>query len=141
MLWFERKLAKYGHRLRIGDAAQIRAMDPRKQKHDRRDAEHIAMLMRQGNFPELRWMPTLAERDQRQLLMHRYKLVRTRAQIKNQLQHIAMNQGQQKKQKLWTKTGRELLEKLELDRWTARRRDDLLKLLDTLNGYCGELDQ
>ena len=33
MLWFERRLAQYGHRLRLGDAAQIRAKETRKQKH------------------------------------------------------------------------------------------------------------
>jgi transposase len=134
MLWFERKLAQYGHQLRIGDAAKIAAMDTRKQKHDRRSAEHIATLMRQDLFPDLRWTPTLSQRDQRQLLLHRHKLVRMRAQVKNQLQHIAMNQGRQKKGQLWSAEGRQLLEKLELEAWTARRRDDLLKLLDTLNG-------
>src|SRR6202035_2594056 len=56
-----------------------------------------------------------------------------RAQVKNQLQHIAMNQGQQKKRQLWTKAGRELLEHLQLEPWTARRRDDLLRWLDLLN--------
>jgi len=140
MLWFERKLAQYGHRLRIGDAAKIAARDTRKQKHDRRSAEHIALLMRKGDFPDLRWVPTLAERDQRQLLLHRHKLVRMRAQVKNQLQHIAINQGKQKKRQLWSKSGRELLEKLELDPWTARRRNDLLDLLDRLNEYCAGLD-
>lgn len=140
MLWFERKLSQYGHRLRVGDAARIRAKEVRKQKTDRRDAELIARLMLEKNFPDLPWMPTLEQRDLRQLLMHRHKLVRMRAQVKNQLQHISMNQGQQKKGQLWTKQGRELLEKLELERWTARRRDDLLKLLDTLNGYCEGLD-
>ena len=111
------------------------------QKHDRRSAQHIATLMCQGTFPDLRWRPTLSERDQRQLLLHRHKLVRMRAQVKNQLQHIAINQGQQKKQQLWTKKGRELLEKLELEPWTGRRRDDLLALLDTLEGHCATLDQ
>src|ERR1700758_4563126 len=115
MLWFERKLAHYGHQLRIGDAAKIAAMDVRKQKHDRRSAEHIATLMRQGMFPDLRWTRTLEQRDQRQLLLHRHKLVRMRAQIKNQLQHIAINQGQQKKRQLWTQKGQELLQKLELE--------------------------
>jgi transposase len=141
MQWFERKLEQYGHRLRIGDAGKIAAMDVRKQKHDRRSAQHIATLMCQGTFPDLRWRPTLSERDQRQLLLHRHKLVRMRAQVKNQLQHIAINQGQQKKQQLWTKKGRELLEKLELEPWTGRRRDDLLALLDTLEGHCAALDQ
>ena len=73
-------------------------------------------------------------------LVHRYKLVQMRAQVKNQLQHIAMNQGEQKKRQLWTKAGRELLENLQLDPWTARRRDDLLRWLDLLNRDCESLD-
>lgn len=140
MLWFERKLAQYGHKLRLGDAAQIRAKETRKQKHDRRDAELIARLMLENNFPDLKWVPSLGERDLRQLLMHRHKLVRMRAQVKNQLQHIALNQGEQKKRQLWTAKGRELLEKLELEPWSGRRRDDLLRLLDSLDGYCQGLD-
>lgn len=141
MLWFERRLADYGHRLRLGDAAKIRSKETRKQKHDRRDAELIARLLREDQFPDLPWVPTLAERDLRQLLMHRHKLVRMRAQVKNQLQHIAMNQGQQKKRQLWTKAGRELLENLPLEPWTARRRDDLLRWLDLLNRDCESLER
>jgi transposase len=140
MLWFERRLAQYGHQLRLGDAAKIRAQETRKQKHDRRDAQLMAQLLIEGKFPELKWVPSLAERDQRQLLMHRHKLVRMRAQVKNQLQHIALNQGEQKKQQLWSKAGRWLLEKLQLDPWTARRRDDLLRWLDLLNADCAALD-
>lgn len=140
MLWFERLLAQYGHQLRLGDAAKIRAKETRKQKHDRRDAELIARLLLEGGFPDLKWVPKLAERDQRQLLMHRHKLVRMRAQVKNQLQHIAMNQGEQKKRQLWTQAGRELLEKLPLEPWTARRRDDLLRWLDLLNRDCESLE-
>lgn len=141
MLWFERKLVRYGHKLRIGDAAKIRAHDRRKQKHDQRDARNICALLLEEQFPDLKWVPSLEERDLRQLVLHRHKLVRMRAQVKNQLQHLALNQGQQRKRQLWTKPGRELLENLELEQWTARRRDDLLKLLDALNGYCAGLDE
>jgi transposase len=141
MQWFESRLEQWGHRLRLGDAAQIRARETRKQKHDRRDAELIARLLVEDTFPELKWVPTLAERDQRQLLMHRHKLVGMRTQVKNQLQHIAMNQGEQKKRRLWTKAGRELLEGLVLDRWTARRRDDLLRWLDLLHRDCESLER
>jgi transposase len=140
MLWFERLLNRYGHKLRIGDAARIRAMDLRKQKHDGRDAATIAQLLLEDRFPDLKWVPSLAQRDQRQLLMHRHKLVRMRTQIKNQLQHIAMNQGIRKKQRLWSASGRQLLLDLKLDPWTARRRDDLLELLDTLDQHCQKLD-
>jgi transposase len=140
MLWFERLLSRYGHKLRIGDAAQIRAMDPRKQKYDGRDAATIAQLLLENRFPDLKWVPSLVERDQRQLLMHRHKLVRMRAQIKNQLQHIAMNQGIRKKKSLWSESGRQLLLDLKLDPWTARRRGDLLELLDTLDQHCQKLE-
>ena len=140
MLWFERLLSRYGHKLRIGDAAQIRSKDQRKQKHDERDAQLLARLLMENNFPDLKWVPSLAERDQRQLLMHRHKLVRMRVQIKNQLQHIAMNQGIRKKKSLWSESGRQLLLELKLDPWTGHRRDDLLELLDTLDQHCQKLD-
>ena len=44
-LWFAAMLAELGHELVVGDAAKIRAMEPRKQKHDRRDAEHLLNLL------------------------------------------------------------------------------------------------
>jgi transposase len=140
MLWFERLLERCGHELWIGDAAAIRRQDGRKQKHDRRDAELMARLLKEGRFPKLKWVPSLAERDLRQLVLHRHKLVRMRAQVKCQLQHIALNQGMQRKHKLWTREGRQMLESLELEPWTKRRRDDLLRLLEELGKHCWELD-
>ena len=49
-------------------------------------------------------------RDVRQLLRHRQKLVEMRAQVKNQLQHLALNQGVRRKRRLWSREGREVLE-------------------------------
>lgn len=138
-LWFERLLAGLGHELRLGDAGKIRAMEVRKQKTDRRDAELLLKLLLENRFPEI-WRPSLQERDTRQLLVHRHKLVGMRRQVKNQLQHLAMNQGLQRKHRLWTKVGRKLLEELPLTGWTARRRDDSLRLLDDLNHDVAELD-
>lgn len=139
-LWFERLLERCGHELWMGDATEIRKHDARKQKHDRRDACLIVKLLGNGEFPRI-WMPTMAERDLRQLLVHRDKLVRMRTRIKCQLQHIALNQGLQKKHKLWSREGRKLLEGLQLEPWTARRRDDLLKLFDEVEAECRQLDQ
>jgi transposase len=45
--WFERLLEKLGFELRFGDAARVRASEVRKQKTDRRDAEHLLDLLRQ----------------------------------------------------------------------------------------------
>ena len=49
-----------------------------------------------GRFPRL-WVPTQQMRDVRQLLRHRQKLVEMRTQVKNQLQHLALNQGVRKR--------------------------------------------
>jgi transposase len=91
-LWFERLMEQLGHELWIGDAAQIRASYVRRQKTDRRDAGHILRLLVEKRFPRI-WVPSSLERDQRQLLVHRHRLVSMRTRVKTELQHLAMNQG------------------------------------------------
>jgi len=49
--------------------------------------------------------PSTEMRDHRQLLVHRHKLVQLRTRVKNELQHLALNQGMQRKRKLWTTVG------------------------------------
>ncbi len=97
--WFEQMLAELGQELWIGDAAQIRRLVVRRQKTDRRDAQHILDLLLDGRFPRL-WVPSVEMRDVRQLLRHRQKLVEMRTQVKNQLQHLALNQGVQRKRQV-----------------------------------------
>jgi transposase len=137
--WFERLLAELGHELWIGDAAQIRQRVVRRQKTDRRDAQHILQLLLAGRFPRL-WVPSAEVRDLRQLLRHRQKLVELRTGVKNQLQHLALNQGVQRKRRLWSREGRAVLEQLPLQGWTAHRRSELLGLLDQLQQQVKELD-
>jgi transposase len=132
-------LAEMGHELWIGDAAQIRRLVVRPQKTDRRDARHILDLLLDGRFPRL-WVPSPQIRDVRQLLRHRQKLVELRTQVKNQLQHLALNQGVRRKRRLWSVQGRAVLELLPMTGWTARRRSDLLAMLDRLDEQIGELD-
>jgi len=138
--WFERLLGELGHEMWIGDAARIRSMENRKQKTDRRDALLLLELLQQGRFPRI-WVPSPAERDARQLLLHRHKWVRLRTQVKNQLQALALNQGVRRKSKLWSVAGRAELEALSLAPWTHRRRADLLKLLDDLQPGILDLDR
>src|SRR5262245_38593109 len=138
--WFESLLARCGHELWIGDAAALARQEGRKQKHDRRAAALILKLMLENRFPKI-WVPTVAERDLRQLLIHRQHLVRMRSRVKNQLQHIALNQGWQKKSKLWSEAGLKLLRSLPLERWTEQRRDTLLEMLAELEEKIRPLDQ
>ena len=138
--WLERLLCECGHQLWLGDAAQIRASVVRKQKTDRRDAEHILQLLMEGRFPRI-WVPSLEERDVRQLLVQRHKQVQARTRVKNQLQAMALSQGVQKKRKLWSQGGREALEKLELLPYAAARREWLLATLDQLEAEIARLNQ
>ena len=137
--WFVDLLAELGHEVWIGDAAKIRARQVRKQKTDRRDAAHILDLLMQDNFPRI-WTPARQERDQRQLLIHRYKLVILRARVKNELQHLALNQGMQKGRSLWSKEGQKLLQELPLQHWAGERRANLLELLKTMDQKIVGLD-
>src|SRR2546425_6578199 len=96
--WFERLLADLGMELWLGDAAKIRASVVRKQKTDRRDAEHLQVLLREDRFPRI-WVPTLGERDARQLLVHRHKQGEARARAKDQVHAPGVGQGGEKKPK------------------------------------------
>jgi transposase len=138
--WFLDLLQRLGHEVWLGNAAEIRASYVRKQKTDKRDAGHILKLLIEGRFPRL-WTPSVEQRDLRQLLIHRHKLVEIRTRVKNGLQHLAMNRGLQKKRKLWSVRGRIEFEKLLLEGWAARRKEDLLGLLEQLSRQIGELDE
>jgi len=72
--------------------------------------------------------------------MHRHKLVQIRTRVKNELQHLMLNQGMQKKQKLWSTEGRAALASLPLEPWTDRRRKDLLNLLAMLDAQLESLN-
>jgi transposase len=136
--WFERLLAELHCELWIGDPGEIRAKRVRKQKTDRQDAELLLQLLVENRFPRI-WVPSPENRDLRQLLWHRHRLVQMRTRVKNQLQAIALNEGLRRQKGLWSKPGRAQLEALELAPWSARRRQDLLELLDRLHPRIEEL--
>jgi transposase len=138
--WLQDLLTELGHEVWIGDAAQIRASYVRQQKTDKRDAAHILKLLVEGRFPRL-WVPDRETRDQRQLLIHRHKLVEIRARVKNGLQHLALNQGMQRKARLWSAAGQQALRALPLQPWAGRRREDLLGLLQSLDERIAPLDR
>ena len=136
--WFERLLRQLEFELWIGDAAEIRTKRVRKQKTDRQDAQLLLRLMMEGRFPRI-WVPDAENRDLRQLLWHRHRLVQMRTRVMNQLHVIALNEGLRRKKALWRAAGRQELESFVLARWSSRRRQDLLDLLDQLTPKIQEL--
>jgi transposase len=136
--WFERLVAELQFELRIGDAAEIRTKRVRKQKTDRQDAQLILRLLLENRFPQI-WVPSWENRDLRQLLWHRHRMVQARTRIMNQLQAVALNEGLRCKKKLWRERGRQQLESFRLAPWATRRRRDLLELVDSLTPTIAEL--
>lgn len=138
--WFEQMLEQMGHRFQIGDAAAIRASYVRRQKTDRRDAGHILRLLVEGRFPAL-WVPSAADRDVRQLVVHRHRRVQLRTRVKNQIHALALNQGLRLRWRLWTGAGMEQLKALPLAPYAAARRGDLLRQLEEMDREIARLDQ
>jgi transposase len=56
MQWFVNLMEEVEIECLVGHPAQIRAAEPRKQKHDRRDADLILELLVQDRFPAI-WLP------------------------------------------------------------------------------------
>ena len=137
--WFRRLLSELGHELVVGDATQIRASNPRRQKTDKRDAEHILGLLVEHRFPAI-WQPPAENEQLRQLLLHRSRLVRLRTRVTNQLDAMAKNEGQLVAGG-WSGKRRRAIEALPLLGWYGERRTDLLALLDRLEERIAPLNK
>src|SRR5581483_1133633 len=138
--WFKRLLQELGFELWIGDPAEIQSKRVRKQKTDRQDAQLLLRLMMEDRFPRI-WIPDAVNRDLRQLLWHRHRLVQMRTRVMNQLHVVALNEGLRRKKALWRPAGRQQLESLVLAPWASQRRQDLLDLLDQLTAKIQQRTQ
>jgi hypothetical protein len=56
-------------------------------------------LLVEDRFPQI-WVASWENRDLRQLLWHRHRMVQARTRIMNQLQAVALNEGLRCKKKL-----------------------------------------
>jgi transposase len=137
--WFRKLVGECGHELLVGDASAIHAAAPREQRTDKRDARHILRLLVENRFPAV-WQPSVGNEEQRQLLMHRCRLVRMRTRIKNQLDSIAKSEGLTGSRS-WSGQRRGQIEALPLAGWYSQRRADLLQLLDGLELRIKPLDR
>jgi transposase len=137
--WFRQLMQELGHEFLLGDASAIRAACPRRQKTDKRDARHILNMLVEDRFPAL-WQPPVENEDLRQLLLHRCRMVRLRARVKNQLDSMAKNEGLLSA-RVWCAKRRQEIEALPLPGWYGQRRSDLLGVLDELNERIKPLDK
>src|SRR5215471_6872956 len=124
MQWFLKLMEELGIECRVGHPAQIRAAEPRKQKHDRRDADLILKLLAEDRFPAI-WLPSKEMLDLRALLLHRHQWVRLRVRIQNALQAIALANGLRRGPSLWSHDGQAKIAFLPLPPHASYRRSAL----------------
>jgi transposase len=140
MGWFLRLMAELDITGRVGHPAAIRRSEPRRQKHDRRDAALLLDLLTHDRFPAI-WMPTPDIGDLRALLLHRHQWVRIRTRVMNALQGLALAHGIRRRAGLWSRDGQATLATLLLPPHAAYRRSQLQALYVQLTEQIAELDR
>ena len=129
--WFEDMLEGLGHQVWVGDATEIRRLARRRQKNDKRDADHILDLMVKGEFPRVHSL----SRESREVLgqlRYRHRLVKMRTMAANCLKAIAIGAGLSEKRRLVTSTGRRKLDAAGLPAVLSEQCKMWLELIDDL---------
>ena len=140
MQWFLELMEELGIECQVGHPAKIRAAEPRKQKHDRRDAALVLQLLSENRFPSI-WMPSREQRDVRSLILYRHQWVRIRTRVQNALQAIALSHGLRRGSSLWSEAGQQAIASLSLTRYTAERRTALQSLYRHLEEQIEDLNR
>jgi transposase len=140
MQWFLSLMEELGIECLVGHPAEIRAAEPRKQKHDRRDADLLLSLLVENRFPAI-WLPTQELLDLRALLRHRHQWVRIRTRIQNALQAMALANGLRRGPALWTQAGQQAIAALPLSPHAAYRRDELQAMYSKFETQIEKLNQ
>ena len=140
MQWFLNLMEELEIECLVGHPAEIRAAEPRKQKHDRRDADLILKLLTENRFPAI-WLPSKELQDLRSLLRHRHQWVRMRTRIQNALQSIALANGLRRGPSLWSRDGQSRIASLPLAPHTAYRRSELQAMYEKFEAEIEKLNQ
>ncbi len=140
MKWFLLLMEELGIDCQVGHPATIRAAEPRRQKHDRRDAELLLKLLVENRFPSI-WQPSKELLDLRALLLHRHQWVRLRTRIQNALQAIALANGLRRGSSLWSESGQAAIASLPLATHTAHRRSELQAMYARFEAEIEQLNE
>jgi transposase len=140
MGWFLKLMEDLDITCRVGHPARIRATEPRRQKHDRRDAVLLRDLLADDRFPAI-WQPSAEFRDLRTLLLHRDEWVRMRTRVRNALQTVALAHGIRRRAGLWSRDGHATLNALPLPPYASDRRAALVALHGELMQHIRDLDE
>jgi transposase len=138
--WFEEMLEGLGHQVWLGDATEIRRLARRRQKNDKRDANHILELLLKDEFPRLP-RHSAESREVLRQLRYRRRLVKISVMIKNNLHAIALGAGLSLQAQLSTRRGQERLLALPLSGALADQRAAWLRLLERVGEQLADVER
>src|SRR6187551_5529 len=131
------ELAKAGPDVHLAHPLGVKGFAYRRVKNDVRDAADLADLLRMGRLPEA-YIATPHERELRELVRHRAKLVALRSGLKAQVHSVLAKQGLLPEvSDVFGPTGQAWLQTAPLDLVYRQRIHSLLELIDA---YDGEID-
>jgi transposase len=90
--WLVDALQDAGADVHLAHSLGVRIYQQQRVKNDRRDATHLADLLRMGRLPEA-WIAPPATRELRELVRHRAKLVALRTGLRCQVHAILAKEG------------------------------------------------
>ena len=135
--WAVDLLQATGATVHLAHPLGVKGFAYRRVKNDVRDAADLADLLRMGRLPEA-YIATPHERELRELVRHRAKLVALRSGLKAQVHGVLAKQGLLPEvSDVFGKQGQAWLQTAPLDLVYRQRIHSLLELIDA---YDGEID-
>lgn len=138
--WYERMMEGLGIEVWVGNAFQIRKLALRKQKNDRRDAEHILELLVSGRFPRLYRRSAYSSEVLKQI-GYRHKVIKMRTMLHNTLRAIARNEGLMLGSKMTSDKGRARLATLKVTEAVRSEIKGVIELIDRLEKEVKRVEQ
>ena len=135
--WAVDALQTAGAQVHLAHPLGVKGFAYRRVKNDVRDAADLADLLRMGRLPEA-YIATPHERELRELVRHRAKLVALRSGLKAQVHGVLAKQGLLPEvSDVFGPTGQAWLRAAPLELVYRQRIDSLLELIDA---YDGEIE-
>ena len=130
--WAADALIELGASVHLAHPLGVKGFAYRRVKNDERDAADLADLLRMGRLPEA-WIAPPANRELRELVRHRAKLVGLRTNLKCQVHAVLASAGVPViSSDVFGPGGRELLERVVLPAAMRAKTNSALRLIDAI---------
>lgn len=138
--WFEQLLEQLRLEVRVGHPGHIARMRLRRQRNDRRDAQHVLELLVRGEFPEV-WRGSLEQRARKKVIRYRVQLVRERTRWINRLRALGYNFQLVLPRGYLSRAARRRLRELAMGGELEGLRDEMLERIEVLQTRVRQLDR